>query len=54
MLSVVHGDGDVDDDFAVRLLQYAPQAFIELQLFGSLIEAGGLLLPGIFFLFQQC
>ena len=47
------GDRDVNDDFAIGLLQHAPQAFIELQLFGSLIEAGSLLLPGILFLLQH-
>ena len=49
----VQRDGDVNDDFAIRLLQHAPQAFVELQLFGSLIESGSLLLPGILFLLQH-
>ena len=52
-LSVVHHDRDVDDDFAIGLLQHAPQAGIELQLFGGDVEARGLCFPGIFFLFER-
>ena len=45
-------DRDVDDDLAVGLAQNAPQAFIELQLFGCQVEAGSLLFPRIAFLFE--
>ena len=41
------------NDFAIRLLQYFPQTFVELQPFGGLIESGSLLLPGILFLLQH-
>ena len=54
-LPVVHHDRDVDDDFAVGLLQHAPQARIEIELFGGDVEARGLCFPRIFFLFErQC
>ena len=52
-LSAIQRYWYMNNDFAIRLLQYLPQAFIEVQLFGSLIESGSLLLPGIFFLFQH-
>ncbi len=52
-LSVVHVDRDVDDDLAVGLLQHPPQPFVELQFFGSQVEAGSLLFPRIAFLFQR-
>ena len=52
--AAVHHHRDVDDDFAVGLLQHAPQAFIEIEFAGGDVKARGLLFPGIGFLRVHC
>ena len=53
-LTVVHHYRDVDDDFAVGLLQHTPQAFVEIELVGGDVEPRRLLFPGIRFLRMHC
>jgi hypothetical protein len=39
-------------NFAARTLEHLPKSFIKIQLLRSQIEAGGLRLPGISFLYK--
>ena len=45
--AVVHGDGDVDDDFAGGVAEDLPDAGVEVELRGGVIKARGLRFPGV-------
>ena len=45
--SVVHGDGDVDDDLAGGVTEDLPDAWVEVEVAGGFVEAGGLGFPGV-------
>jgi hypothetical protein len=49
---IIHRHRDVHNDFAAGAAQHLPQALVEIQLMRRQIEAGGLRLPRISFLFQ--
>ena len=52
-LAVVHGDRNVNDEFAVGILQDFPYAFIEVELLRGKVKARRLRFPGIDLLFQR-
>ena len=51
-VAVVHGDGDVDDDFAGGVAEDFPDSGFEVESFGGLIKARGLREPWIGLLLQ--
>src|SRR5205807_2854809 len=51
--AVVHGHGDVHNDFTLRIAQDLPQSFIKVKFLCGEIEAGCLRLPGIQLLLKR-
>jgi hypothetical protein len=49
---IIHHHRDMNDNFAARTPQDPPQAFVKIQLVRGQVEAGGLRLPRISFLFE--
>ena len=50
--AVVHGDGDVDDDFAGGIAEDLPDALIEVEFFCGKVESSGLGFPGVCLLLE--
>jgi hypothetical protein len=51
--AVVHGDGEVDDDFAGRIAQDLPKAVVEVEFMRCEVESSSLCFPWIDFLLER-
>src|SRR5919108_5732385 len=51
--AIIHRNWNVEDEFPIRVSQHLPQPFVQVKFLSCEIEAGGLRLPGINFLFQR-